>query len=128
MPPLAATVVVPLSLPPPGLVPMAAVTLAVLVVRLLNWSSNCTVTAGLMATPATALVGCCRNDRCWGAAGLTLMVPLVPVMLLATVSVAVIVWLPAVLSVAPFVNVRVPLVSGLLADRTAWPSVLVKWT
>src|SRR5437588_779084 len=47
-------------------------------------------------------------------------------MLLVTVSVAVIVWLPAVLSVA--LKVPTPLASGELAGRTAWPSVLVKWT
>ena len=41
-------------------------------------------------------------------------------------SVAVIVWLPAVLSVA--LKVPVPLVSVELAGRAAWPSVLVKWT
>ena len=41
-----------------------------------------------------------------------------------TVSVAVIVWLPAVFSVA--LNVPVPLVSVLVAGRRAWPSLLVK--
>ena len=49
-----------------------------------------------------------------------------PVIELVTVSVAVIVWLPAVLSVA--LKVPVPLVKVLLAGRTAAPSVLVKWT
>ena len=54
------------------------------------------------------------------------MVLLVPVIELVAVSVAVIVWLPAVFSVA--LKVPVPLVSVLLAGRTAWPSLLVKWT
>src|SRR5438067_10773540 len=45
-------------------------------------------------------------------------------MLLVTVSVAVTVWLPAVLSVTE--NVPVPPVRVALAGRTAWASVLVK--
>src|SRR5262245_54656860 len=53
------TVVVPDSVPPPGLVPMATVTLAVeLVTVLLKASCTVTCTAGLIATPAVALVGC----------------------------------------------------------------------
>jgi len=60
------------------------------------------------------------------AAALTVIVLLVPVMLVVTVSVAVIVWLPAVLSVA--LKVPVPLVSVLLAGRLALPSLLVKCT
>jgi len=52
-PPMAATVVVPLKLPPPGLAPIATITLDVSVLtRLPNASSTRTVTAGLMATPA----------------------------------------------------------------------------
>ena len=54
----AATVVVPDSVPPPGLVPIAAVTLAALAVRFPPASWICTVTAGLIDTPAVALVGC----------------------------------------------------------------------
>src|SRR5262245_20820056 len=68
----AATVVVPLRVPPPGLVPRAMVTLAVLPVRLLNWSRICTVTAGLMDTPATVFVGCCKNAR-WSAAAAVML-------------------------------------------------------
>src|SRR5260370_1125264 len=71
VPPLAATVVVPLSVPPPGLVPMARVTLAVLLVRLLNASRTCTVTAGLMAIPAVVVVGCWGKGRGSGAAALS---------------------------------------------------------
>ena len=73
-PATAATVVVPESVPPAGLVPIAIVTLAVLVVRLLNWSSMRTVTAGLIETPATVLVGCCRKRRWSAAAGVMLTV------------------------------------------------------
>ena len=50
---------------------------------------------------------------------------LVPVILLETVSVAVMVWLPAVLSV--ILNVPTPLVSVEVLGSTAWPSLLVKW-
>ena len=60
------------------------------------------------------------------AAALTAMVLLVPVIELVTVSVAVIVWLPAVFRVA--LKVPAPLVRVLLAGRVAWPSLLVKWT
>src|SRR5262245_18846648 len=48
-----------------------------------------------------------------------------PVIEPVDVSVAVIVWLPAVVRVA--LNVLVPLLSVALAGRMAWPSVLVKW-
>src|SRR3954462_15261505 len=57
-PATAATVVVPDSVPPPGLVPMATVTFAAeLVTVLLNASCTVTCTAGAMATPAVAFVG-----------------------------------------------------------------------
>src|SRR5690242_4697005 len=52
-------VVVPDSVPPPGLVPMATVMLAVELVTVFpNASCTVTCTAGLMALPAVALVGC----------------------------------------------------------------------
>src|SRR5512140_1629007 len=52
----AATVVVPDSVPPLGLVPMATVMLAMeLVTVLLNASCTVTCTAGEMGTPATVL-------------------------------------------------------------------------
>src|SRR5207237_1030284 len=70
MPPTAATVRVPPRVPPPGLLPRATVTLEVSVVsRLPNWSSTRTVTAGRMATPAAALLGCVPNGRWAAAAG-----------------------------------------------------------
>src|SRR3954468_21470688 len=54
----AATVVVPDSDPPPGLVPMATVMLATELVAVLpNASCTVTCTAGLIATPAVAFVG-----------------------------------------------------------------------
>ena len=51
---------------------------------------------------------------------------LVPAIEPVTESVAVMVWLPRVLSVA--LKVPVPLVSMLLAGRLAAPSLLVNWT
>src|SRR4051794_27284266 len=60
------------------------------------------------------------------AAADTAMLLLVPVMLLLAASVAVTVWLPAVLSVTE--KVRAPLVRVLLAGRVAAPSELVKCT
>src|SRR5512147_461569 len=72
-PALADAVVVPDSVPPPGLVPMAIVMLALeLVTVLLNWSCTVTCTAGVMDTPATALVGWTVNASFVAAAGLML--------------------------------------------------------
>src|SRR5258708_36712819 len=52
-------VVVAVSVPPPGLVPMATVMLAVDPVAVLpNASCTATCTAGAIATPATASLGC----------------------------------------------------------------------
>ena len=45
-----------------------------LVTRLPNWSSTCTVTAGLIGTPATVLVGCTPKARWSAAAGVMLKV------------------------------------------------------
>src|SRR5262245_48480363 len=60
---LAATVVVPPSVAA-GPLAMVKVTLAVLlVITLLFWSRNSTVTAGLILFPAIVLVGCCRKVR-----------------------------------------------------------------
>src|SRR3954464_3262343 len=67
------TVVVPDSVPPPGLVPIATVMLAVeLVTVLLNASCTVTCTAGAMETPAVALVGWVVTASLAAAAGLTL--------------------------------------------------------
>src|SRR5947207_1603586 len=76
-PATAAWVSVPDSTPPLGLVPMATVTLAVDPVWLPNWSLIRTVTAGLMAAPAAASVGCAENASAAGAAGVMLKVALV---------------------------------------------------
>src|SRR5262245_19182445 len=69
----AATVAVPDSVPPPGLVPIATVMLAVeLVTVLLNASCTVTCTAGVMATPAISFVGWTVNASLVAAAGLML--------------------------------------------------------
>src|SRR5215467_8023102 len=64
MPPTALTVAVPLKVPPPGFVPIAIVTLAVLeATRLLLTSKTRTVTAGAMLWPAAVFVGCWPNAK-----------------------------------------------------------------
>ena len=72
-----------------------------------------------------ALLGTLRA-KCVATPAATVMGSLVPVMLLVTVSVAVIVWLAALVSVA--LKVPVPLVNVALAGKVAVTSVLVKWT
>ena len=62
----AATGVVPLSVPPPGFVPMEIDTFAVEAVGLLNASRIWTVTGGEMVCPTMALVGCCRKTTLFG--------------------------------------------------------------
>src|SRR3954469_10369918 len=67
----AATVVVPDSVPPPGLVPIATVTLAVELVTVLpNVSCTATCTAGLIAAPAAVFPGCTVKATFEAAAGL----------------------------------------------------------
>jgi hypothetical protein len=66
------------------------------------------------------------TEKCVAGASVTAIALLVPVMLEVIVSVAVMVRLPAVLSVA--LNVPAPLVSVASAGRLAAPSLLVKWT
>src|SRR5437763_16476290 len=69
------TAVVPESVPPPGLVPMATVMLAVELVTVLpNASCTATCTAGEIAAPAVALVGCTVKASLEAAAGLMLNV------------------------------------------------------
>src|SRR3954465_2794248 len=72
-PPDAEIVVVPDSVPPPGLVPMATVMLAVeLVTVLLNASCTVTCTAGAMDTPAMAFPGWTVKASLVAAAGVML--------------------------------------------------------
>src|SRR5262245_26882994 len=76
MPPDAATVVGPLGVPPPGLLPRPTVTFDVSgVPRLPYWSSTSTVTAGLIATAATAVPGWRTTARWSAAAGVMLKAP-----------------------------------------------------
>src|SRR5512132_2853119 len=70
---VAATVVVPDSVPPPGLVPIATVMLAAEPVTVFpNASCTVTCTAGAIATPAVALLGCTVKASLDAAAGLML--------------------------------------------------------
>src|SRR5688572_4894668 len=72
-PPAAVTVVVPSSDPPPGLVPMVTVMLALEPVTvLLKASCTVTCTEGVMETPAVALDGCAVKASLEAAAGVTL--------------------------------------------------------
>src|SRR5437667_38788 len=60
----AATVVVPARVPLAGLVPIASVMLVVAVVTVLPWASwTATCTAGGIAAPAAALLGCSATAR-----------------------------------------------------------------
>src|SRR5512146_2780472 len=69
----AATVVVPDNVPPPGLVPIATVMLAVEPVTvLLNWSCTVTCTAGEMETSSVAFVGWTVKASLEAASGLML--------------------------------------------------------
>src|SRR5262245_43892011 len=72
-PPTAATVVVPDSVPPPGLVPIGTVMLALELVNVLSnasWTATCT--AGLIATPPVAPPGSTVKASLVAAAGLML--------------------------------------------------------
>src|SRR5512134_3999752 len=67
------TVVVPESVPPPGLVPMATVMLAVELVTVFpNASCTATCTGGLIDAPAVALAGWTMNAGRDAAAGVML--------------------------------------------------------
>ena len=69
-PATAAIVVVPESVPPPGLAPSATVTFAVKPVAVFPWASCAvTCTAGVIAAPAVGLVGCTVNTSCAAAPG-----------------------------------------------------------
>src|SRR5512140_726164 len=72
-PPAAATVVVPPSVPPHGLLPIANVMLAVELVTVFpNASCTVTCTAGEMEAPAVALLGWTVKATLEAAAGLML--------------------------------------------------------
>src|SRR6185436_16337319 len=67
------TVVVPDSVPPPGLVPIATVMLAPELVTVFpNASCTATCTAGERLAPAIALLGCTVKATRFAAAGLML--------------------------------------------------------
>src|SRR3954466_3547607 len=71
-PAAADTVVVPDSVPPPGLVPIATVTFAVELVTVLpNASCTATCAAGAIDAPAVALLGWVTNATLLAVAGTT---------------------------------------------------------
>ncbi len=77
-PATAVTVVVPASVPLPGLVPMARVTLPVNPVAVFPWASRAvTCTAGVIGAPAVVFVGWTVNASCPAAPGVTSKAPLV---------------------------------------------------
>ena len=76
-PATAFALVVPVSVPPPGFVPIAVLTVAVEAVRLPYASSMRTVTAGVTGVPATVFTGCTLNTSLLAAATVTLNVALV---------------------------------------------------
>src|SRR3954464_9413089 len=71
-PATATWLVVPERVPPPGLVPMAIVTVAVELVWFPNASRMLTCTAGVMAAPAAAFDGCAVKASCEAGPGETL--------------------------------------------------------
>src|SRR2546427_498512 len=74
----AATVGVPARVPLAGLVPIATVMLVVAVVTVLPWASwTVTCTAGVIAAPAAALLGCTGKTTFAAAPPLTLSALLV---------------------------------------------------
>src|SRR5438034_548172 len=84
----AATVVVPERVPLAGLVPIATVMLVVAVVTVLPWASwTVTCTAGVIAAPAAALLGC--TVKTTFAAARTRMMNALPVAPYGAVAVAV---------------------------------------
>src|SRR5438093_11654 len=77
---IAAMLNVPPSVPPPGLLPMAMVIAAALVVTVLpRLSWTVTVTAGLTATEDSASLGCWLNASLFAAPGVMLKPVLVTV-------------------------------------------------
>src|SRR5690349_17530357 len=89
-PDTAATVVVPVSVPPPGLVPIATLTFPVNPVAVFPWASSAvTCTGGVIVAPATVADGCTVNCNVLAAPGVTLNAALDPVVrpLAAAVSV-----------------------------------------
>ncbi len=124
-PATAATVVVPVSAPPPTLFAIASVTLPVNPVATLPLPSSArTVMAGRMATLAVASVGCCAKTSCVAAAGMTLnAVDVAPIRLVALAPS----WYPVpTLSIERVENVATPRAAATVdaPDRTPAPGLV----
>src|SRR3954468_8048841 len=119
-PPTADTVAVPESVPPPGLVPIATVTLALeLVTVLLNASCTVTCTAGAMAAPAVAFDGWTVKASLLAAAGLMLNAELdAPV---SAPEAAVSVYPVPALSMDRFENVATPATAAMVVVPESVP-------
>src|SRR5512133_3324378 len=124
-PATAVTVVVPDSVPPPGLVPIATVMLAVeLVTVLLNASCTVTCTAGEMLAPAVAFAGWTVKASLEAAAGL--MLNAAQVAPVSGVDAAVSVYPPPTLSMDRLENVATPLTAAtvVVPDSVPPPGLL----
>src|SRR6266566_4626648 len=117
-PPLAATVVVPASVPPLGFVPIATVTFSVNPVAvLLLASSAVTCTAGVIAAPADVVLGCTEKTSC--VAGPAVMLNAVLVALPAPVAVRV--YPLPTLSIDRLANVATPALAATVAVPASVP-------
>jgi hypothetical protein len=109
----ALSVVVPLSVPPPGLLPRATVTEALLFpIRLPPASSTFTVTAGVIEEPAVVLVGCCAKTNF--VAGPVLKVTVIVWDVLFIVNLHVVLPLVHPETIVYAGTVQVPIVDGLV--------------
>src|SRR2546422_651652 len=116
----AATVGVPESAPPPGLVPIATVTFPVKPDAVLPWASwAVTCTAGVMTEPAVVVVGSAEKTRCDAVPGVmlnaVLVAPAGPVALAASV------YPVPTLSILTFANVATPLTAATLVVPASVP-------
>src|SRR2546426_12229087 len=86
----AATVVVPESVPLPGFAAMAIVTLPLNPVAVFPWASCATTwTAGAMAAPAVAFLGCIVNSSAVAVPGVVVNAALLPVVIPVAAAVSV---------------------------------------
>jgi hypothetical protein len=114
MPPTAATDPPPVSVPPPGFVPIAKETFRVSVVTRFPLASSIrTVTAGLIDVPACSFVGCTPNASLFADPGFTVKVLLVPF------------WPPPLVLVAVMVKFPVLDIVTLWDDNTPLTKLVV---
>src|SRR5688572_11903534 len=132
-PATATTVVVPDRVPPPGLVPIVAVTVPVKPVTVLPEAScTATLTAGAIATPAVAPLGCTANASWAAAPGVTsneaLVVPASPVAVAESVYPVPLLSMPAEENVATPPAASTVVVPRRVAPLVPVPAVIVSVT